>query len=76
MGRWLKMVLAFIAGATGGYILIKCMLSGRNRAMIKTFDSAERIKVELSQVLSGEYPDDRRVTIMLAYCGSRKVRSD
>lgn len=36
--------------------------------MTETFNSAERVNVKLSQVLSGEYPDDRRVTITLAYC--------
>ncbi len=36
--------------------------------MTDAFDSAERVNVELSRVLSGEYPDDRRVTITLAYC--------
>ncbi|MGE5648304.1 MAG: DUF6988 family protein [Acidobacteriota bacterium] len=36
--------------------------------MIEAFDSAARLNVQLSQVLSGEYPDDRRVTITLAYC--------
>jgi len=36
--------------------------------MIETFDSAEHINSKLSQILSGEYPDDRRVTITLAYC--------
>ena len=36
--------------------------------MTEAFDSAERVNVELSRVLSGEYPDDRRVTITLAYC--------
>jgi len=36
--------------------------------MTETFDSAERINVQLAQILSGEYPDDRRVTITLAYC--------
>lgn len=36
--------------------------------MIQTFDSAEYINLKLSEILSGEYPDDRRVTITLAYC--------
>lgn len=36
--------------------------------MIRTFDSAEYINLKLSEILSGEYPDDRRVTITLAYC--------
>lgn len=36
--------------------------------MTEAFDSAERINVKLSQVLGAEYPDDRRVTITLAYC--------
>ena len=34
----------------------------------EAFAAAERINVRLSQVLAGEYPDDRRVTITLAYC--------
>jgi hypothetical protein len=35
--------------------------------MTEAFDSAERINLNLSQVLRGEYSDDRRVTITLAY---------
>lgn len=36
--------------------------------MTETLDSAERINLALSRVLNGEYPDDRRVTITVAYC--------
>jgi hypothetical protein len=36
--------------------------------MTEAFDSAQLINVKLSQVLSGEYLDNRRVTITLAYC--------
>jgi hypothetical protein len=34
----------------------------------ETFDAVERINVRLSRILTGEYPDNRRVTITLAYC--------
>src|SRR5688572_25120492 len=36
--------------------------------MTDTLNAAERINFELSKILGGEYPDDRRVTIPVAYC--------
>ncbi len=65
----LKLVLLLLGGAIAGAVLIKWRRrSGLKMAMTETFDSAERINAKLSEFLSGEYPDDRRVTITLAYC--------
>jgi hypothetical protein len=36
--------------------------------MTESVNAAERINAEVSGILAGEYPDDRRVTITLAYC--------
>jgi hypothetical protein len=46
----------------------ECVRRDRKRAMIQTFNSAEYMNLKLSKILSGEYPDDRRVTLTLAYC--------
>lgn len=67
MGRSLKIVVLLIGSAIVGHVSVKYLLSRRRRAVIEAFDCAERTNVKLSQVLSGEYPDDRRVTITLAY---------
>jgi hypothetical protein len=36
--------------------------------MTEAFDAAERTNAQVSELLRGDYTDDRRVTITLAYC--------